>query len=131
MQRIIFKVIFRLVSNQWLDNAIARTESDLKSTKLDWASAVKNLKDVEEEITTLEAFKKALFWFLGVGKKFRLLMQSCRFFVFFSPNLSMKMANFSKTVLTIFIKFCTVILHPKRPLRAQRHQNCMTRMSET
>ena len=87
MQRIIFKVvIFRLVSNQWLDNAIARTESDLKSTKLDWASAVKNLKDVEEEITTLEAFKKALFWFLGVGKNFRLLMQSCRCFVFFLPT---------------------------------------------
>ena len=29
---------------------------------------------------------------------------------------------------TIFIKFCTVILHPKGPLRARRHQNRMTGM---
>ena len=34
--------------------------------------------------------------------------------------------TFSKTVHTIFIKFCTVILHPKGPLRAQWHQNRMT-----
>ena len=52
--------------------------------------------------------------FLGVGKKFRLLMQSCWFFfVFFSPDLFMKISNFSKTVHKIFTKFCTVILHPK------------------
>ena len=43
----------------------------------------------------------------------------------FSPDLFMKITNFSKTVHTIFTKFCTVILHPKGPLRVQRHQNCM------
>ena len=48
--------------------------------------------------------------------------------VFFSPDLFKKISNFSKTVHTIFIKFCTVILHPKGPLRAQRHQNRMTGM---
>ena len=42
--------------------------------------------------------------FLGVGKNFRLLMQLCRFF---SPDLFMKISNFSKTVHTIFIKFCS------------------------
>ena len=31
----------------------------------------------------------------------------------FSPDLSMKISNFSKTVHTISIKFCTVMLHPK------------------
>ena len=41
--------------------------------------------------------------FLGVGTNFRLLMQSCRFLAFFSPDLS----NFPKTVHTIFIKFCS------------------------
>ena len=51
-------------------------------------------------------------------------MQSYRFLPTFHEN-------FSKTVHTIFIKFCTVILHPKEPLRAQWHQNCMTGMSET
>ena len=45
--------------------------------------------------------------FFGVGKKFRLLMQSCCFFCFFSPDLCMKISNFSKTVHTIFIKFCS------------------------
>ena len=49
----------------------------------------------------------------GVGKNFRLLMQWCHFFVFFSSDLFMK------------------ILHPKGPLRAQRHQNSMTGMLET
>ena len=39
--------------------------------------------------------------FLGVGKNFRLLMQSC---CCFSPDLFMKISNFSKTVHTIFIK---------------------------
>ena len=69
----------------------------------------------------------SLLSFLGVGKKFRLLMQSCRF----SPDLFMKISNFSKTVHTIFTKFCTVILHPKGPLRVQRHQNRMAGMWET
>ena len=70
--------------------------------------------------------------FLGVGKNFRLLMQSCCFFsCFFSPDLFMKISNFSKTVHTIFTKFCTVILHPKGPLRVQRHQNRMAWMWET
>ena len=32
---------------------------------------------------------------------------------FFYPDLSMKISSFSKTVHTIFIKFCTVILHPE------------------
>ena len=45
--------------------------------------------------------------FLGVGKHFRLLMQSCRFFVFFSPHLFTKISNFSKTVHTKFIKVCS------------------------
>ena len=47
---------------------------------------------------------------------------------FFSPDLFMKISNFSKTVHTIFTKFCTVILHPKRPQRVQRHQNRMAWM---
>ena len=38
-------------------------------------------------------------------------MQSYRF----SPDLWMKISKLSKTVHTIFIKFCTVILHPKGP----------------
>ena len=46
----------------------------------------------------------------------------------FSPDLFMKISNFSKTVHTIFTKFCTVILHPKGPLRVQRHQNRMAGM---
>ena len=50
------------------------------------------------------------------------------FFCFFSPDLFMKISNFSKTVHTIFTKFCTVILHPKGPLRVQRHQNRMAWM---
>ena len=37
---------------------------------------------------------------------------------FFSPDLFMKISNFSKTVNTIFIKFWTVILHPKGSLCA-------------
>ena len=65
------------------------------------------------------------FLFLGVGKNFRLLMQSC---CFFSPDLFMKISNFSKTVITIFTKFCTISLHPKGPLRAQKHQNRMVGM---
>ena len=46
----------------------------------------------------------------------------------FSPDLFMKISNFSKTVHTIFTKFCTVILHPKGPLRVQRLQNRMAGM---
>ena len=41
-------------------------------------------------------------WFLGVGRIFRVHMQSC---LFFSPDLSMQISNFSKTVDTIFIKY--------------------------
>ena len=70
-------------------------------------------------------FRSKFHSFLGVGKNFRLLMQSC---CFFSPDLFMKISNFSKTVHTIFTKFCTVILHPKGPLRVQRHQNRMAGM---
>ena len=66
--------------------------------------------------------------FLGVGKIFDYL---CNRAVFFSPDLFMKISNFSKTVHTIFINFCTVTLHPKGPLRAQWHQNRMAGMSET
>ena len=33
--------------------------------------------------------------FLGIGKNFRLLMQSSRFFCFFSPDLSIKISHFS------------------------------------
>ena len=51
--------------------------------------------------------KKRPVLFLGVGKNFRLLMQSFCFFVFFSPDLFMKNSNFSKTVHTIFTKFCS------------------------
>ena len=50
------------------------------------------------------------------------------FCCFFSPDFFMKISNFSKTVHTIFTKFCTVILHPKGPLRVQRHQNRMAGM---
>ena len=46
--------------------------------------------------------------FSGVGKNFRQLMQSY-----------LKISNFPKNVHTIFIKFCTVILHPKVLLRAR------------
>ena len=38
---------------------------------------------------------------------------------FLSPDLSMKISNFSKTVYTIFLKFCTVIQHPKGPVCAK------------
>ena len=60
--------------------------------------------------------------FLGVGKKFDYLSIRVNFFVFFSPDFSMKISNFSKTVHTISIRFCRVIIHPKGPLHAQRHQ---------
>ena len=45
--------------------------------------------------------------FLGVGKK----CSTTNAIVPFSPDLSMKISNFSKTVHTIFMKFCTVLLH--------------------
>ena len=50
-------------------------------------------------------------------KNFRLFMQLCRF----SPDLSMKISIFSKTVHTIFMKICS----HSTPKRAQ---NCMTGM---
>ena len=62
-------------------------------------------------------------------KKFSTTYAIVLFFLFFfSPDLFMKISNFSKTVHSIFTKFCTVILHPKGPLRVQRHQNRMTGM---
>ena len=45
-------------------------------------------------------------------KKFSTTYQIVSFFCFFSPDLYMKFSKFSKIVHTIFIKFCTVILHP-------------------
>ena len=84
---------------------------------------VRNIAEISPKMAKKQSFFD-FFRFLGVGKNFRLLMQSCCFFfVFFSPDLFMKISNFSKTVHTIFTKFCTVILHPKGPLRLQRHQN--------
>ena len=74
-------------------------------------------------LLTRKAPNKKHLRLLGIGKKFRLLMQSCRFF---SPNILMKISNFSKTVHTIFIKFCTVILHLKGVLCAHKHRNRMT-----
>ena len=51
---------------------------------------------------------------------------------FFSPSISMKISNFSKTLHTIRTKFSTtVIIHPKGPLRAQWHQNRTAGMWET
>ena len=44
----------------------------------------------------------------------------------FPPDLPMKTWNFSKTVDTIIINFCTVIVHPKVFLCAEWHQNRMT-----
>ena len=79
-------------------------------------------------------------WFFRSRKKFSTTYAIVLFFrsrekfsttyaiVFFSPDLFMKISNFSKTVHTIFTKFCTVILHPKGPLRVQRHQNRMAGM---
>ena len=40
-------------------------------------------------------------------KKFSTTYAIVSFFVFFSPDLFMKISNFSKTVHTIFIKFCS------------------------
>ena len=53
------------------------------------------------------------------------------FFCFFFSRPFQENFKFLKTVHTIFIKLCTVILHPKGPLRAQRHQNRKTGMWET
>ena len=61
-----------------------------------FSSEIKRRKSVEPFFNS--------YLFLGVGKHFRLLMQSCRFFVFFLPTFH---ENFSKTVHTIFIKFCS------------------------
>ena len=52
--------------------------------------------------------------FLGVRKIFRLLMQSCRS-LFFSPDLSMKTSNFSKTVHSIFINFAQSFYTQRAP----------------
>ena len=82
---------------------------------------VRNIVKINPKMAKKQPFSD----FLGVGKNFRLLMQSC---CFFSPDLFMKISNFSKTVHTIFTKFCTVSLHPKGPLRVQRHQNRMAWM---
>ena len=43
------------------------------------------------------------------------------FFVFFSPDLSVKTSISSKNVDTLFMIFCTVILQPKGSLRAHYH----------
>ena len=56
-------------------------------------------------------------------ENFRLLMQS-----FFSPDLSMKISNFSKTVYTISIIFAQSFYTPEVLLRTQWHQNRMTGM---
>ena len=66
-------------------------------------------------------------YFVGVGKNFDYLCNRVVYLVF-SPDLLMKISNFSKIVHTIFIKFYTVILPPNGLLRAQRHQNCKTAM---
>ena len=63
-------------------------------------------------------------------KKFSTTYSIVSFFVFL-PTFSWQFQVSQKLSHTIFIKFCTVILHPKGPLRAQRHQNCMTGMWET
>ena len=61
---------------------------------------------MSKRLRTKEQLRMLKTMFLGVGKNFRLLMQSCCFFfVFFSPDLFMKISNFSKTVHTIFTKF--------------------------
>ena len=41
----------------------------------------------------------------------------------FSADLSRNISNFSKTVHTIFMENCTVIMHTKGSLRAQKRQN--------
>ena len=69
-----------------------------------------------------------LFWVFRSRKKFS---TTYAIVLFFSPDLFMKISNFSKTVHTIFTKFCPVILHPKGLLRVQRHQNRMAGMWET
>ena len=63
---------------------------------------------------------KVLPFLLEVGRNFRLLMLS----YLFLPSFQLKF-KISQTVQTIFIKFRTVILHPKVLLRAQWHQSCM------
>ena len=77
----------------------------------------------------LEKLYKSLMPVFRSRKKFSTTYAIVLFFLFFfSPDLFMKISNFSKTVHTIFTKFCTVILHPKGPLRVQRHQNRMAWM---
>ena len=57
-------------------------------------------KNVAMKKEALISFLQLLKEFLGVGKKFRLLMQS----YLFSPDLSMKISHFSETVHTLFLK---------------------------
>ena len=76
------------------------------------------------------AYFKAPYLFRS-RKIFRLLMQSCRFFCFFFSRPFNENFKFLKTCPTIFIKFSTVIIHPKGPLRAQWYQNRITGMCET
>ena len=51
--------------------------------------------------------------------------------VFFSPDLFMKISNFSKTLHTIFTKFCTVILHPKGLLRTSKGAPACAKVSKS
>ena len=58
---------------------------------------VRNIAKISPKMAKKQPFFD-FFRFLGVGKNFRLLMQSCCFFfVFFSSDLFMKISNFSKT----------------------------------
>ena len=59
--------------------------------------------------TNLETFERIVI--IRSRKKFSTTYAIVLFF--FSPDLFMKISNFSKTVHTIFTKFCTVILHPR------------------
>ena len=69
-------------------------------------------------------------WIFRSRKNFLTTYAIVSFFLFFSLQF-MKISKFSKTFHKIFIKFCTVILHPKGPLCAQWHQNHVTGMWET
>ena len=80
-----------------------------------------------ENMSMEKCFLNAIYFYES-EKIFDYLCNRAVFFCFFSPDLFMKISNFSKTVHTIFTKFCTVILHPKGPLRVQRHQNRMAGM---
>ena len=70
-----------------------------------------------------EYFKSLSTHIFRSRKKFSTTYAIVSFFLCFFSRPFMKISNFSKTVHTIIIKLCTVILHPKGPLHAQRHQN--------